>query len=805
MRTGLITFHFAHHYGAQLQALATMRAIQSLGHDCEIIDYRLPHTTRTNQLFKKSGGVRGMASDAHTALHYGAFQRRFRRFEAFVAEEMALSPRRYTAFEQLRADPPAYDVYVAGSDQIWNPYIFQDKQFDPSFLLGFVREGRRIAYAPSLGVPELPEDKAEELRRFLTPFSALSVREKRGQVLLREAAGRDARVVLDPTLLLTGEDWGELAAAPKRQGPYILCYFVSDPGEAVPYALALSARTGWPIVQLAGARRKIDGAAELVFDAGPREFLGLFRHASAVVTNSFHGAAFSLQFQKDFFTSMSPRERAEPTFSRIYSLLSRLGCADRILGLDTTAPVDAPIDYGAVYEKLAAARADSLSYLGAAIEGAPLPAKEPEPQAAPRPVLCRAEDCTGCTACASVCPVNAIAMEPDHEGFLRPVIGERCILCHRCEQTCPILHPPVPGPAPAAAHAVWNRDEAERTASSSGGFFSLLARHVLEQGGAVFGAALDEDMTARHVCARTVDELAPMRGSKYVQSDLGGSFSQVKALLEEGTAVLFSGVPCQVDGLKRYLGKDYPNLLTCDLVCHGGLPGLPGRPGGRPRLQGCLGALQGQVPRLVSPLVHRSVCRWERLYRGLQPHRLWPGLRDAALPAPRLRPVPVHLHQPPRRLHPGRLLGPGREAGPAGGAGQGGLHGAGELRPGAGCVRCPLPPVRPGGAPPGRGGGGQPPAGLPPEGQPPPGRLLCRLRCPALRRGGKALSGPPLPALPGGGQGAHPGHEGKNPQAAEITAAKCLQFIREFFPAVWYTTLYVTTGRAFRPTGGNFT
>ena len=569
MRTGLITFHFAHHYGAQLQALATMRAIQSLGHDCEIIDYRLPHTTRTNQLFKKSGGVRGMASDAHTALHYGAFQRRFRRFEAFVAEEMALSSRRYTAFEQLRADPPAYDVYVAGSDQIWNPYIFQDKQFDPSFLLGFVREGRRIAYAPSLGVPELPEDKAEELRRFLTPFSALSVREKRGQVLLREAAGRDARVVLDPTLLLTGEDWGELAAAPKRQGPYILCYFVSDPGEAAPYALALSARTGWPIVQLAGARRKIDGAAELVFDAGPREFLGLFRHASAVVTNSFHGAAFSLQFQKDFFTSMSPRERAEPTFSRIYSLLSRLGCADRIVGLDATAPVDAPMDYSAVYEKLAAARADSLAYLRAAVEGAPLPAEVPEPQTAPRPVLCRAEDCTGCTACASVCPVNAIAMEPDHEGFLRPVIGERCILCRRCEQTCPILHPPVPGPAPAAAHAVWNRDEAERTASSSGGFFSLLARHVLEQGGAVFGAALDEGMSTRHVCARTVEELAPMRGSKYVQSDLGGSFSQVKALLEEGTAVLFSGVPCQVDGLKRYLGKDYPNLLTCDLVCHG--------------------------------------------------------------------------------------------------------------------------------------------------------------------------------------------------------------------------------------------
>ena len=210
MRTGLITFHFAHHYGAQLQALATMKAIQSLGHECQIIDYRLPHTTRTNQIFKKSRSVRDMASDAHTALHYAAFQRRFQRFEDFVAQEMELSPRRYTAFEQLREEPPAYDVYVAGSDQIWNPYIFQDKQFDPAFLLDFVKEGRRIAYAPSLGVPQLPERESAELKRFLEPFSALSVREKRGQVLVKEAADRQAKVVLDPpccSTATTGVSW----------------------------------------------------------------------------------------------------------------------------------------------------------------------------------------------------------------------------------------------------------------------------------------------------------------------------------------------------------------------------------------------------------------------------------------------------------------------------------------------------------------------------------------------------------------------------------------------------------------------
>lgn len=301
-----------------------------------------------------------------------------------------------------------------------------------------------------------------------------------------------------------------------------------------------------------------------------------------------------------------------------------------------------------------------------------------------------------------------------------------------------------------------------------------------------------------------------MRGSKYVQSDLGGSFSQVKALLEEGTAVLFSGVPCQVDGLKRYLGKDYPNLLTCDLVCHG----VPSPAVFRAYLDG-LEAARGS--RVVSvrfkdkshgwahpwftvrfadgsvytedfnrtgygrgfgmQLFLRPACARCRYTSTSRPADFtladyWGLDEELALPVERDKGVSMVLVNSAR---------------------------------GQAVFDALSPRVRPDGAPPGRGGGGQPPAGLPPEGQPPPGRLLCRLRGPALRRGGKALSGPPLPALPGGGQGAHPGHEGKNPQAAEITAAKCLQFIREFFPAVWYTTLYVTTGRAFRPTGGNFT
>ena len=369
MRTGLITFHFAHHYGAQLQAYATMRAIRELGHDCQIIDFRLPHTTGTNHLFKKPDSVRALASNVHTALHYGPMKLRHDRFEAFVAEQMDLSPRRYTSNEELRRDPPAYDVYVAGSDQIWNPYIYVNKQFEPAFLLDFAREGRKIAYAPSLGVSSLPQPYDGQLREYLASFGALSAREGRGKELLESITDKEVQLVLDPTLLLTGEQWGELAAVPDRKQPYILCYFISDPGEVGERARELHQRTGWPIVQLAGIRRKLPGAEKVVFDAGPREFLGLFQNAACVCTNSFHGSVFSLQFDRPFFTAMSPKEKAEPAYSRIYSLLSRLGCEDRIVGMPNTASVDAEMDYAIIHRKLAETRAESAGYLKRAIEG----------------------------------------------------------------------------------------------------------------------------------------------------------------------------------------------------------------------------------------------------------------------------------------------------------------------------------------------------------------------------------------------------------------------------------------------------
>lgn len=179
------------------------------------------------------------------------------------------------------------------------------------------------------------------------------------------------------------------------------------------------------------------------------------------------------------------------------------------------------------------------------------------------------DKCCGCSACISVCPKGCISMSEDKEGFLYPVVDSvQCIDCGLCEKVCPILHP-LKNESEPLVYAAINNDESIRMQSSSGGIFTLLAESVIDNGGVVFGACFDRDWNVVHDYTETKEGLVRFRGSKYVQSNVGNSFSQVKIFLDAGREVLFSGTPCQVAGLKNYLRKPYPNLLTVDLVCHG--------------------------------------------------------------------------------------------------------------------------------------------------------------------------------------------------------------------------------------------
>ena len=178
-------------------------------------------------------------------------------------------------------------------------------------------------------------------------------------------------------------------------------------------------------------------------------------------------------------------------------------------------------------------------------------------------------DCCSCSACVQRCPKQCISLHEDEEGFLYPKVDiNTCINCGLCEKVCPILHQGEPR-KPLKVYAAKNLNEEIRIESSSGGVFTLLAEKTIDEGGVVFGVKWNKHFEAIHAYAETKEEIAAFRGSKYVQSYVGDTFRQAESFLKQGRKVLFSGTPCQISALYHFLSKEYENLLTIEVVCHG--------------------------------------------------------------------------------------------------------------------------------------------------------------------------------------------------------------------------------------------
>jgi coenzyme F420-reducing hydrogenase beta subunit len=184
--------------------------------------------------------------------------------------------------------------------------------------------------------------------------------------------------------------------------------------------------------------------------------------------------------------------------------------------------------------------------------------------------ICKRNSCCGCYACKNVCPKNAISMKEDAQGFEYPVINAQfCINCGLCKKVCPILNKKVEADNLPKAYAGYNKNTDIRMESSSGGIFTEISKKIIEDDGVIFGAIFDEKFNVIHEEISDISNLGKIRGSKYIQSQIKDTYKRARKYLEEGRKVLFTGTPCQIEGLYSYLRKDYENLYTQDLICHG--------------------------------------------------------------------------------------------------------------------------------------------------------------------------------------------------------------------------------------------
>ena len=381
MKIGIITILKVNNYGAELQAYATQEVLKKMGFKAEIIDYlfyKNPSHRRTKASapvfpFPLVARLKEWIYPKMTAFKafsdHKAQKLREKRFADFHKENTSLS-KTYHSIKELYSAKMDYDVYMTGSDQVWNPGIYSS--LAPYFLT-FAPKGKpRIAYAASFGVDTIPGYAVDYYRKRLDEYEAIGVREENAVTIVQEIAARRAEWVLDPTLLLTDKDWQKVAKSvdiPLKEH-YILLYELTPCAYIRQLADFFRSQTGWQIVRICknACREDKDESIIDIIDAGPAEFLYLIKQARLVITNSFHGTTFSINFNRDFYTILPLRKRNN---SRQRSLLELFGLTERLLVEGSPLPDvgKVSIDYSYANKRLQEERNKSIHYLKSAIDG----------------------------------------------------------------------------------------------------------------------------------------------------------------------------------------------------------------------------------------------------------------------------------------------------------------------------------------------------------------------------------------------------------------------------------------------------
>jgi hypothetical protein len=336
LRVATLTFHKVNNYGAVLQAYALQKYLLDNGHAAEVIDYR-PNAQskhlKQSTFYKIKRYLRNPKAELLNKY-------KVNKFENFRNKYIRISSNVFYGDNEILANPPVYDAYIVGSDQVWNSSLSNNSE---AFYLHFVKGGKKIAYAGSFGKNEFNKFEINNIQEHLKNFDLISVREQYHQKLLLEMFNLNAEVTLDPVFLISKEKWIELAKCFKLPSKYILVYVLEYSEILFKHAIAMSKQLNCELVYLSLVSNRING--KCLEGIGPQEFLFLFANATYICTNSFHGTAFSIIFEKNFSVVKHTTRN-----SRIDNIISIAGLTNRYCDVDWNKMIN--IDYTEVNKRM---------------------------------------------------------------------------------------------------------------------------------------------------------------------------------------------------------------------------------------------------------------------------------------------------------------------------------------------------------------------------------------------------------------------------------------------------------------------
>ncbi|MBU5487102.1 polysaccharide pyruvyl transferase family protein [Clostridium sp. MSJ-8] len=369
-KVGLITYHAAQNNGSFLQAYALEKKISKIeGYKCDIINFYSYEQEELYSVFKKNNSFRNIAKNCVACLNYRNLKKRHDDFDNIVNNSMSLSKKCYKTLEELDEAENEYDIFVSGSDQIWNVDAWD---YNDAYFLSFVNNKPKISYASSFGGKidsKKAQNYSDNVRKFLNEYDSIAVREVKGQKYAKSLVDRDVQVVLDPTFLLDQQDYDKICADRLVEGDYIFFYSIDYNDAALKIVKKFAEINNLPVVVVYSGDNKsyktLKYGFKMLKEAAPNHFLSLIKHAKYVLSTSFHGTVFSIIYNKQFFTVRGTENGKINNDDRLTTILSRLGLEDRQLSElskeEDYRPSD--IDYSIVNPKLAEARQESVDYL----------------------------------------------------------------------------------------------------------------------------------------------------------------------------------------------------------------------------------------------------------------------------------------------------------------------------------------------------------------------------------------------------------------------------------------------------------